>query len=230
MKYITKTYISLSIVLIVSFVAALVLPMDNIFRGIAATPAVGALFIALYQIFRDQAAYEKELELQRQQQFFNLGVTSHMANVAFDKHVAFCEKYIAKVHHILLTLVREGPTEIGRDLARNLDTIRIEYDTWITEDITNSLRRFEDAVFSIGTKTHLSNVGKPDAAQKAQEEADALWGEILGDLFDKTKTPDENIAVESVKKKIRDILEIEKLTQLRGALINKAIESMEKNT
>ena len=35
--------------------------------------------------------------------------------------------------------------------------------------ITNSLRRFEDAVFSIGTKTHLSNVGKPDAAQKRKK-------------------------------------------------------------
>ena len=56
-----KTYISLSIVLIVSFVAALVLPMDNIFRGITLLQRSVLLFIALYQIFRDQAAYEKNL-------------------------------------------------------------------------------------------------------------------------------------------------------------------------
>ena len=29
------------------------------------------------------------------QQLFDLGVTSHMANVAFDKHVEFSEKYIS---------------------------------------------------------------------------------------------------------------------------------------
>lgn len=226
-----KTYLYLGGVFILSLSLSLWLPLDETFKGMAYTPAIGALFAAIFQLLRDHAAYEKQLELLQKQQFFSLGITSHMAEVAFDKHVEFCEKYIAEVHKTILTFIREGPTEKGQDHGRNLTGIRIEYDTWITEDITNSLKHFEDAVFRIGSQTHLAKqTSRSAVGQTAYEKADALWDDVLGNLLDKSKKPDENIAVESVKKKIRDILGIEKLTQLRGVLISKAIESMEKNT
>lgn len=226
-----RTYLYLCGVFLISLAVSLWLPMDELFKGIASTPAIAALFASVYQLMRDHAAYEKQLELLRKQQFFSLGITSHMAEVAFDKHVEFCEKYIAEVHETILTLVREGPTEKGQDHGRNLNGIRIKYDTWITDDISNPLKHFEDAIFRIGSKTHLAKSTNISATgQKAYEEADALWDVVLGNIFDKSKIPDKNIAVESVKKKIRDILGIEKLTQLRGVLISKAIESIGKNT
>ena len=226
-----KTYLFLIVVFLISLAISLWLPLDDLFKGIASTPAIGALFAVLYQLLRDHVLYEKEKELLWKQQFFSLGITSHMAEVAFDKHVEFCEKYIAEVHNTILTFIREGPTEKGQEHGRNLIGIRIEYDTWITEDITNSLKHFEDAVFRIGTQTHLAKQTSSSAVgQTAYEKADALWDDVLGNLLDKSKKSDENIAVESVKKKIRDILGIEKLTQLRGVLISKAIESMGKNT
>jgi hypothetical protein len=226
-----KTYLYLGGVFILSLSLSLWLPLEDTFKGMAYTPAIGALFAAVFQLLRDHAAYEKQLELLQKQQFFSLGITSHMAEVAFDKHVEFCEQYIAEVHKTILTFVREGPSEKGEKHGRNLVQIRIKHDTWITEDITNSLKHFEDAVFRVGSQTHLSKqTSRPEVAQKAYEKADKLWDEVLGDVLDKTKTPNENIAVESVKKKIRDILGIEKLTQLRGVLISKAMESMEKST
>lgn len=57
-------------------------------------PWCGAIVTVLYQLLRDQAAHARALELQERQQLFNLGVASHMANVAFDKHIHFSEQYI----------------------------------------------------------------------------------------------------------------------------------------
>ena len=224
-----KTYLFLSVVFIISLAVSLWLS-DELFKGIATTPAIGALFAAIYQILRDHAAYEKEKELLQKQQFFSLGITSHMAEVAFDKHVQFCEQYIAEVHETILTFFKDGPTEKGENHARKLAQIRIDHDAWITEEITESLKDFEDAVFRIGSQARLSKSSRQDVAQKAYVKADELWDEILGDVVDKTKTRNENIAVESVKKKIREILGIEKLTQLRGVLISKAMASMENST
>src|SRR5271156_698575 len=42
---------------------------------------------------------------------FDIGTTSHMAIVAFDKHVGFCEEYSQAVRVALLTLLRRGPHE-----------------------------------------------------------------------------------------------------------------------
>lgn len=90
-----KVYTVAAGILILSFVATWMLPTTEILRAILSIPGVSAMVVALYQIVRDQAAHERALNLQEKQQLFNLGVTSHMANVAFDRHVQFSEKYIS---------------------------------------------------------------------------------------------------------------------------------------
>jgi hypothetical protein len=104
-----KVYVVAMIVLVVSFVAAWTLPTTKILRGIIGLPGVGALFATLYQIVRDQAAHERAIELQEKQQLFNVGVASHMANVAFDKHVQFSEQYITRMQQGLTDLFQTGP-------------------------------------------------------------------------------------------------------------------------
>lgn len=96
-----KIYSILSAVLILSFLAPFFLPVNDLIKGVVATPGVAALFYPIYQISRDQAKYEKALAIQQKHEIFNLGVTSHMANVAFNKHVEFCEKYITKVNECI---------------------------------------------------------------------------------------------------------------------------------
>lgn len=75
-----------------SFAAAAFLPFNDVSRIVAAFPAVGAVFVAVFQVFRDQLAHDREVSLQTTQNSFAIGATSHMANVAFDKHVAFSEE------------------------------------------------------------------------------------------------------------------------------------------
>jgi len=66
-------------VFIASFGCAYLLPINQVFKSIATTPAIAALVAVIYQILKDQAAFERQDYLQRQQQIFNLGATSHMA-------------------------------------------------------------------------------------------------------------------------------------------------------
>ncbi|HUU12828.1 MAG TPA: hypothetical protein VM182_03850, partial [Terriglobia bacterium] len=103
------TYIALAVVFVASAAAAILLPVGDAVRTLTAVPAIGSLFGALLQIFRDRVAYERSLLLLEAQNSFSIGTTSHMANVAFDKHVLFCEEYVTEMFKALTTLFREGP-------------------------------------------------------------------------------------------------------------------------
>jgi hypothetical protein len=196
--------------------------------GIAAIPGVGSLIAALYQLLRDQANYEKQMALQRQQQFFNLAVTSHMANVAFDKHVEFCEKYIAEVHLTMSTLFQRGPTEEVIGHAQNLFLLRQQYAAWITADISKKLDPFQNALSKLGSQARLVEAMRNAAnGDKIIEEMYATFDSIMDlDKKDRDKiNPD--IAVENIKTRLRDILGIEELTRIREKVIKEAIKSID---
>ena len=201
--------------------------MDNIFRGITATPAVGALFIALYQIFREQAAYEKQLELQRQQQIFNLSVTSHMANVAFDKHVDFCERYIKKMNECIRYLVHNGPTEQALLFAKELTALRIEYMPWLTENIVKKISHYENELAKIGFKCGSVECAKTDEKfrSKLLDEIESIFSEIiLGDYGS------EDVVSEKIVAHLQELLGIKELTILRQSVIREALKTINEKT
>lgn len=96
MKLSWKIYLILFLVFIGSIFLASVLQTEYITKQILAIPGVAALIGALYQLLRDEANHQKNLILQTAKQEFDLAITSHMANTAFDKHVAFCLEYLAE--------------------------------------------------------------------------------------------------------------------------------------
>lgn len=227
-----KLYISLSIVFLLSVLGAWLLPMNEIFKGIFATPALIAMIGALFQLARDHAAHESKLDLQRKQQIFNLGATSHMANVTFDKHVEFCEKYMSEVDSTVGTLYREGTTKEALVHAGNLYNLRRKYAAWLTEEIGNQLAPFEDALRKIGAWQGYveSTSGHAGYAEKRIEKInfvhhtfckvlDIGGGEESNDYAEEI---DKFISEEVVKKRIRQILDIEDLVRLRKGLIREA--------
>lgn len=218
-----KTYIGLSFVFILSFSTALILPIDEIFKGIVTMPGVAALIYAVYQIFRDQSAYEKQLELQRKQHLFNLGVTSHMANVAFDKHVEFCEKYMSEVHSTTSTLFSEGPTEEAKNHASKLYQIRVKYSAWLSPDIENRLDEFERALLRLGAHTHLSDTTKDrDTRIKAYSKAETLWEELLGNLIGDKPGKGSQLAIAEIQESLRKVIGIHELVSLRKWIIEES--------
>jgi len=223
-----KTYLALIIVIIASLLISLFLPLNDFFKGIASTPAICALILALFQILRDQAAFEKELLFQQKEQIFGLGVTSHMANAVFDKHISFCEEYMAELHSTTSTLVREGATVSVKDNAQNFFMIRKKYSAWITNDITNSLEGFEQALYDLVEKVKQANRapgGSEKLAQKLQE-GDDIWNKLLGPLLNRGIPTDKGNDVESIKAKLREILGIEKLMKIRQWIIDQAEQNI----
>jgi hypothetical protein len=234
MKQTSKTYLGLGLVFVASVAAALLLPIDAVFKGIASTPAIVALIGALYQILREQAAFEKQRYLQRQEQFFNLGVTSHMANTAFDKHVEFCEKYMKEVHSTVATLFRHGPTKEAFENVGHFIELRREYAAWVPRDVGLQLEPFENALSRMSTQMGLADdlIGdgqSHDVRVKAIHEAHSIFKKVL--QIGKEDPSNENsvVSVEVIKERIRSILGIEELTRIREKLIRQALQLLEKD-
>lgn len=243
-RHSTAFYVGTASVFVACVGAALVFPASEIVESAAGMTGVGALIGALFQIFRDQADFEKQLLLQRDaqqqevlrqrdDQHFQIGVTSHMANTVFDKHVVFCETYLKEVHGTIDTLVREGPCPDALKHADNLIGIRREHVAWVTISMSQRLVGFESAIRKIGAKSHFvrSTAGHERYAERRDkliEQVEAEFERVLPQLFGDDETED-GIAAETVVKRVREILDIERLVELRTGLIGRAHASLPKN-
>lgn len=231
MNYSWKTYVALGIVFLLSVLVSIFIPTSAILHDISAVPAIMALIGAVYQIFRDQAAFEKQLLLQQKQNQFTLGAASHMANVAFDKHVEFCEEYISEMHETVSTLFTEGPTEKALNHASKLYKIQQKYTTWLTPSICESIDPFEQALRTIGANAQFvrdtigtGDKGRGTAIQKMYD----IFRDVLNIKNDESKPLNKEIATSTIIDKLRAVLGIEKLTILRQNLIDKSSNTLER--
>ncbi|MCL2920040.1 hypothetical protein [Shewanella litorisediminis] len=218
-------WFGIAIVVGVSLGITFFAPINDVYKGIASLPGVAGLAAALFQLIRDHAAHQRNLEIQQGQQLFNLGATSHMANSVFDKHVEFCERYLAEVHQTVVTLTREGPTREALKHAGNLYTLRIEYTAWITPEMDEKLMPFEKAVRKIGANSGLVSAlsgeeNRDGARTKALEEMYDVFSNLMG--IGDVKVKDEDATVVEVKNRVREILQVNELVLIREYLINRA--------
>ena len=222
-----KVYVVAVIVLVVSFVAAWTLPTTEILRGIIGLPGVGALFAALYQIVRDQAAHERALELQEKQQLFNLGVASHMANVAFDKHVQFSEQYISRMQQGLTELFQTGPPGESLKFSIDLIDIRLSFRAWITEDLEAKVMPFEDALRQIGArKIALEGLAPGEKRTRVVREMYEVFSDVIG--LKSEGHIDEKLAPRKIISHFQELLGVQQLSRLRSAVVQAAIDALER--
>jgi hypothetical protein len=222
-----KVYVVAVIVLVVSFVVAWTLPTTEILRGIIGLPGVGALFAALYQIVRDQAAHERALELQEKQQLFNLGVASHMANVAFDKHVQFSEQYISRMQQGLTELFQTGPPGESLKFSSDLIDIRLSFRAWITEDLEAKVMPFEDALRQIGARKFvLEGLAPGEERTRVVGEMYEVFSGVLG--LKREDHIDEKLAPRKIMSHLQELLGVQQLSRLRSAVVQAAIDALER--
>ena len=217
-----KTYIICSIVAIASFLIAYFLPTEAILKGIIALPGVSALFGALWQISREHVHHERQKEIQDREHNFNLSISSHMANVAFDRHVEFCENYIKQVHELLEKSFRSTNTKNIIE-PRELITIRKTYATWLTNDINEKLWAFEE---TLNNPTSNSLIALSSTMQQAMTNSITEIQKILVSAFTGRKVRTETENERKIKKviyELQKILGINELTQLRMLILNKAM-------
>lgn len=212
-------YLGLAVVFACSLVATLLLPVGNFVTATAIAPGVAALFGALWQIFRDHEAYNRQIELQGRDHFFNLSITSHMADVTFDKHVAFSEEYLKRVHDGVGEMFRDGPSKDARKIATDLSVIHRKHAPWVTADMLEKLKPFEDALWKIGINAMIDD-------PKRIDEMYALFSEVLGIKWRDNKDKPESRA-DQILFHLQDVLGITELTRLRRAVVKNAMRSLD---
>ena len=228
MKFSWPVYIALAVVALASFAGAWLLPTTEFMHGIAASPAIVALISVVYQIFRDHATYEKTLALQRDQQHFTLGITSQMATVVFNKHVAFCEKYIERMQKGLSELFFEGATEKCIAFATDLEDIRFSYRAWLTAEIQEKILPFEETLRKIGGGSYsLEHLPLGDKRDRIVEEIEELFNKIL-DLQTRGEGAEKKIAATIFMDHLQDLLGVKQLVQLRIKLVDEAVKTLER--
>jgi len=194
---------------------------------LAGLSAIGSLFGALFQIARDRIAFDRSVRLEEGRNRFTIGTTSHMASVAFDKHVSFCEEYVEEMQKALTTFTREGPSRSVLGHANKLGEIRRKWAVWLMPELETGLGKFEAAIRSMGAKAWLlDEVPKVDQRAKIVGEMYLEFAELVGiEKWDGQDTSDEH-AVGTIIGKLRKVLGVDELTHLRSELVKRALENL----
>jgi hypothetical protein len=218
-------YLGLGVLFVASVATAMIPRLSAPVRAVTVLPGAAAVVAALFQWLRDQVAHDRDIAMQAAQNSFAIGATSHMANVAFDKHVAFSEEYVAETFNTLRTLFREGPTEQARPHASRLYEIRQKWAVWLTPTIDAKLEAFESVVRKIGAQTHFVNVdvAHPDRARTIREVM-SLFKEVMGKHLSESP-PDSEHAISAVLQELRAILGIDELTRLRQTFVARSLKN-----
>jgi hypothetical protein len=229
-----RAYVVIAIVFTVSAFLAYVIPGGKFFQQLATIPLVGSLMALLVKILLDEASYQRDifkLELSQQHELlklsslnkFSLAVSSHMANVAFDKHAAFSEKYAEKTHEALLLLFREGPTEKALEAAMKLYVLRQEFTVWLTKSIDEKLNSFEETLRRIGNKALARKAGDDAYFQNLIGDMYKTFAEAMGfEEWNNEKITEERALIKIIQH-LRSILGTEELTQLRQQVAEEAV-------
>jgi outer membrane PBP1 activator LpoA protein len=85
--------------------------MDNwatVVVSLVGSGLVGPAFAVLWKHLSAKSIARQNVQ---QTTDLSVGVTSHMATVAFDKHIEFCEKYVKEMYKALDALIQDGRTD-----------------------------------------------------------------------------------------------------------------------
>jgi len=220
-------YLGLGAVFVCSLIAALVLPAGRIVTDLIALPGGVALIGAVWQLFRDEAAHERALDLKQRDHFFNLSVTSHMAKVAFDKHAAFCEEYVARVNRGVGELFREGPSKNAMAIGQDLALIRQKHAPWVPAEVLERLKPFEEAVWKVGTTAvYLADAPGASDRHTCIDDMYKTFSQVLGFAYKDAEERPE-IRIDQIILHMQFVLGVTELHRLRTAIVREAITSVE---
>jgi hypothetical protein len=135
----------------------------------------GSLAAGLINFLVERKKAQQSKELQETQNTFSVGATSHMAIVAFDKHIGFCEEYVKEMSEALNTLIQEEALDAGR-----FSRIRQKWALWLTHEMENELDQFEHKITADGWWVFEEDSGAPVSNESGIKTVIAYLREVLG--------------------------------------------------
>jgi len=221
------------------------------------TTAAVTLFVALaglvVQLIRDEGAHQRAIELadrasdrsiaaaDREHERsvvaadhtnrFALGISSHMANVAFDKHVQFCEAYALVADQALGDIFRNGATADAVDHGRDLFKVRRAHAVWITQEIDEKLQKFEDLFMEMGASAGYveSTRGDREAANQRQDHINRKFKNLMtltgGKEWNEEQLDEEKAVIATIRW-LRGVLGTEELNAVRRVFVKRAMTEL----
>jgi hypothetical protein len=173
------------------------------------------------EAFKHGLRVAHEFEMQEAKNRFVVGATSHMANVVFDKHVAFCEEYVTEAHRAMEVLFRKGPTKEILTHEYVLLSLRTRWALWLPPELEEKLDVFQLNLREIGANAPTRSEGEltsEDLRKSYNAFAAAMgWPDYQGEKVN------EDAAVQRAITELSKILGVFELTGLREQLIRRAI-------
>jgi hypothetical protein len=233
MTQLRMKYLPWASILVISLIFFFYVPENVWIQGAASIPVVATLIATIARIVKDQVDHDRAIFLQDAQNHFALGVRSHMASVAFDKHVLFCEAYAQEAQRTLQTLLQEGPTDKVKPHIERLFEIQKEYDVWLTEKIQSDLEVFESALRELAAAaTFEKAVSGTERAGLLIDKMYEKYAQIMGpENMGSNKWKDTKLTNELTTAKVISILRVilgtEGLVAMRKTIASKAVQSLE---
>ncbi len=215
-----RAYLIIVVVATVSFLLAWT-SGEEIHKVLLSTPGAISLVGALFVLSRDILAHERKIKAQSKEHLFKLSVTSHMAEIAFDKHIAFCEEYLLAFYEITSYMFGDGPSKNAKEWAKTLNSIRRKHGVWLTKEINEKLEEYESALHKIGIKAELYESNVPvseDAFERLYDE----FTDVLG-IETNEAVPFEN-KWKAIIDHIQSILKVNEFIALREEIVAGAME------
>lgn len=175
---------------------------------------------------------ERAVLTQQLEHAFAVGSSSHMANVAFDKHVKFCEDYAEELRRTIGTLIAHVTTTKALDHAAALTLLRQKQALWLTEEMEVPLETIESALRRIGAGHNRCEVDHSmsyDERMAIHRELHKLFADLVGTKvlgpFPDGEHFNEEMAIGNVIRGLGRILGVDELTRLRRKILNNAATS-----
>lgn len=199
-------------------------------RGVLALPIPALLIAATVKLLRDEIEHSRRVELQDRQAIYDLSVASHMADVAFDKHVAFCEQYLSVTREGINKLFQEGPSRNALSISYDLHSIRNKFQEWLSDDTHKQLIKFERKLDAIGITAMKLNT------EQDEERRQQLSQQLIHTFAAVTTIEEEEahpmepdlVAAGAVLRHLRGVLGTEQLIKLRQFMLDKAAAAAQK--
>ena len=152
---------------------------------------------------------------------------SHMAVVAFDKYVGFCEAYATTYRECLATIVEHGPCKQAMSLSADLSRLRAKWALWVTPEIDAKLEPFEKALNKMGRDAAIADPQFAASVPNRHEIVDRMYktfSELFGFPAWNGEALSSELAVTSLMGHLRDTLGIEVFGSLRQSTVRHAFD------
>jgi hypothetical protein len=203
----------------VSIGAAYLLGTNDLLKGALAVPAVGAMLGILGEVVVQSVRHHFDLDLQRRAQAFDFAFSTRAAEMTFERHLIFAEKYASLVLVAFRVLQTQGTAAGPREnFADRLRCIRDEHAIMLTTEVESQLVEVEKLLRSVESG-EIVHKDLPVGAERS-----ALVRETHAALKALIGTPSPGRSADSelhrVLVSLRSLLGIEELTQMRSRAIS----------